>query len=117
MKKDVIEICYELSDEIKTSPVYLRLQNLEQQIKSDSLLLNLQADFVACQEALVRLDEYGREADKSEARKALSKAKYQLDVHPLMIEYNEQIKALNLIFDEINAKVFHRFKASRSCKI
>jgi len=117
MKKDVIEICYELSDEISASKAFLRLKEIEKAIQSDSSLSILEQNFISAQEKLIALEYSLVETEQSEARRALSAAKYELDVHPLMIEYNSNLKQLNKIYDEINTKLFNRFRTHKSCKI
>lgn len=117
MKKDVIEICYELSDQIRQSDVFLSLKKIEKNIEDDQVLQELKKAFIIAQEHLIAVDEMGSEEEKSEARRLLSSAKYQLDIHPLVMAYNRQLKALNQIYDEVNQKVFHKFRTHRSCKI
>jgi len=117
MKKDTIEISYELSDLIRQSDAYLTLQKLEQEIALDNNLLALEQAFIDAQEHLIMIDEHGSETEKSEARKALSKAKYDLDIHPLVISYNATLKQLNQIYDKVNERVFFKFRNHKSCKI
>lgn len=117
MKKDVIEICYELSDQIRKSDVFLSLKKIEKNIEDNQVLQKLEKAFIIAQEHLIAVDEKGSEEEKSEARRLLSSAKYQLDIHPLVMAYNRQLKALNQIYDEVNQKVFHKFRTHRSCKI
>lgn len=117
MKKDVIEICYELSDQIRKSDVFLSLKKIEKNIEDNQVLQELEKAFIIAQEHLIAVDEKGSEEEKSEARRLLSSAKYQLDIHPLVKAYNRQLKSLNQIYDEVNQKVFHKFRTHRSCKI
>lgn len=117
MKKDVIELCYELSDQITTSEVFLTLKKIETAIQNDEELTQYEQSFIVAQERLIAIDESGSEEEKSLARRTLSAAKYQLDVHPLVIAYNKQLKELNKIYDEINQKVFNKFRTQRTCKI
>ncbi len=117
MEKDVINLTYEISDLIADSDFYQRLNVLKVEIQEDENLQALEKDFIACQEKIIALEEFGSETEKSEARKTLSKIKYQLDVDPLMIEYNQALKELNKVYEEINTKVFRKFVTHRSCKI
>lgn len=117
MKNDVIELTYQLSDQIIASESYQRLKTLESKITNDPIMLALEQRFIAAQEHLIEIEESGTDEQKSEARKALSRAKYDLDVHPLTIEYNQALKGLNAIYSEINQKLFNKFKNQKSCKL
>ena len=117
MKKDIIELSYELSDLITNSDFYQDLITLEQKIASDQELQKLEKLFIAAQEALISVEENDDETLKSQARRRLSEVKFQLDVHPLMVEYNQALKSLNSIYDEINRQIFRKFVKQKSCKI
>lgn len=117
MEKDIIELTYELSDLISESEAYRQKSELEEKIILDLDLQALEKLFIAAQEHLVSLEDTTDEPTLKRARQKLSEIKYQLDVHPLMIEYNRVIKELNKIYDDINKEVFRKFVKQKTCKI
>lgn len=117
MKKDIIELTYELSDLIENSDVYRLKIELEKKIQEDHHLQALETLFIAAQEHLVSLEETEDISALKNARQRLSEIKYQLDIHPLIVEYNKAIKELNKVYDDINKEVFRKFVKQKSCKI
>ena len=117
MKKDVIELTYQLSDQIIASDCYQKLKKIEQEIANDETMTILEQRFISAQERLIEVEENGTDEQKSLARKALSSAKYDLDIHPLTLGYNQALKELNAIYSEINLKLFNKFKNQKSCKL
>lgn len=111
MEIELLNSLYELKSALENDPRVLRLKELDK-------LLNENEEVMAL---AYRKDNANREYEDAlrffkedspevkEKQRLLYEAKYNLDVHPLVKEYNQAYKEVRLLYEEVNKELFKDF--------
>lgn len=113
MKNDILEISYELKEELKNDPRVILLNELENEMNNNDEVIALayRKDIAADNYAdMVRLFKDDSEEAKA-AMKSLSNAKANLDNHPLVKKYMEAYKSVRELYNSINETLFSSLSA------
>lgn len=112
MSNELLEKLLLLKSELKSDKRVQKLDELEKALNSNEEVMKLayKKDMasVAFDDALKHFGENSKEA--REALKKLHEAKYALDVHPLVQEYNEAYKTVRLLYEYISKELFGEFR-------
>lgn len=117
--KDIHEEIEEIASLIKNREAYEKLNKLERQMENDNDVLVLSNIFMMTQreysDALKHYDENSNEI-KPYLQK-MHEAKYNLDIHPLVVEYYKCLKEVNEPLRYLEFNLLSKFKEKMgSCK-
>lgn len=112
MSNELIELLTSLKSELENDPRVLKLVDLDKKLNENEEVMKLayKKDMasVTFDDALKHFGENSIEA--KEALKKLHEAKYNLDVHPLVKEYQASYKEVRLLYEHISKELFGEFK-------
>ena len=101
-----------LKEAIEKDPCVLRLNELDKKLNENEEVMKLaykkDMALLRYEDMVKNFGENSKEAN--EAQKTLHEAKYNLDIHPLVKEYNQAYKEVRHIYDMINEELFNKFK-------
>ena len=104
--------CSELRDTIKNDPRIIALEDIDKRMSDNKEVMALAyRKDVAVDEYNDAVRHFGEEHEITiKARQKLYEAKKELDLHPLVKEYNKAYAEVRLLFKEINDILFDDFK-------
>lgn len=109
MNQELYDKVEALKKEIDNSPEVKELNRLNSLLEKDEDVMRLcykkDMAVLAYEDALKHFGEQSVELEK--AQKALAQAKLELDLNPLVKEYNKQFKIVNSMYDKINKEIFN----------
>ncbi|MCK5762021.1 MAG: YlbF family regulator [Candidatus Izimaplasma sp.] len=106
MKEKVINLVYELVDEIKNSETYIRLLELKDLMDTDTATIKLITDFNEDKTKYNEVSKYGEyHPDLKEVKIALSKSKEALFANETISEYKKLEKEVQKILDNISRRI------------
>lgn len=106
MKQEIFLKTYELIDEIKAVSEYQRLIELQSIIKIDEELSSLILEFKELNKKYEEVSKYGKyHPDLKDVQKRFSTKKIELYNHPLIKEYKQCEKKIELILTEVASKL------------
>lgn len=115
MNDILFEKVNKLKESLASDSRVVLLNSLEKQIEKNEevMVLSYKKDIAltAYEDAIRYFGENSKEA--IEQRKLLADAKYNLDIHPLVKEYNLAYKEVRLLYEEINKELFYIFRTHR----
>ena len=115
MNEILFEKVNKLKETLASDSRVVLLNSLETKIEKDEevMVLSYKKDLAltSYEDAVRYFGENSKEA--SEARKVLADAKYNLDINPLVKEYNLAYKEVRLLYEEINKELFYIFRTHR----
>lgn len=116
MTKDIIELTMNLKDKIESSELVLSLRKCEELMNNDKDVQILQDLY---KQAQVNLDNtsFKDETGLKNARKILSQAKFNLEIHPLVQDYLTIYQEVAKIYSLINNLVFSQFNFKKGCHV
>lgn len=115
MEIELLNALYELKASLENDPRVLKLKELDK-------LLNENEEVMALS---YRKDNANREYEDAlrffkenspivkEKQRLLYEAKYNLDIHPLVKEYNAAYKEVRLLYEEVNKELFKDFEGKK----
>ena len=118
MTKELYELVMNLKTALDEDEDILKLNVVEEVMKADHEVQELSFQFEQVQHKLNELLEYLDVEHESvkKTRGELSIIKYSLDIHPLVVAYNNQYKIVNKIYGKINKRLFKDFCNEKGCK-
>lgn len=112
MSNELIELLHNLKSELENDPRVLKLADLDKKLNENEEVMKLayKKDMasVTFDDALKHFGENSKEA--KEALKKLHDAKYNLDIHPLVKEYQSAYKEVRLLYEHVSKELFGEFK-------
>lgn len=108
----IADKCNELKETIKNDPRILLLEEIDKKMSNDREVMSLAyKKDVALDEYNDTLNHFGENNEITiKARQKLYEAKRELDLHPLVKEYNKAYSEVRLLYKEINDILFDDFK-------
>ena len=112
MDLKIVNKCSELKETIKNDSRVAKLDEIERQMSnSEEVMALAYKKDCANDEYNDALNHFGENNEiTNEARKKLYEAKRDLDMHPLVKEYNKAYAEVRLLYKEINDILFDDFK-------
>ena len=115
MNSSLNEKIITLKESIDNDPRVIRLNELDKKLSSNEEVMTLSykkdVALVNFEDALKHFKEDSEEVRN--AQKALYEAKKNLDLHPLVKEYNEVYKQVRLLYNKINQELFNSLIKNR----
>lgn len=115
MNNILFEKVNELKTSIENDNRVLLLNKIEKEVETNEeiMVLSYKKDMALTkyEDAVKYCGENSIEA--SNARKILADAKYNLDIHPLVQEYNKAYKEVRILYEQINKELFYIFRTHR----
>lgn len=112
MSNELIELLTSLKSELENDPRVIKLDELDEKLNENEEVMKLayKKDMASVDfdDALKHFGENSKEA--KEALKKLHEAKYNLDTHPLVNEYQAAYKEVRLLYEHISKELFGDFK-------
>lgn len=112
MDNILLEKLLSLKKELENDSRVLLLEELEQKMNADKevMLLAYKKDMASVEfdDALKHFGENSHEA--KQALKKLHEAKYYLDSHPVVKEYNNAYKEVRLLYEHVSKELFGEYK-------
>ena len=112
MNEQILNKCQLLKEAIEKDPRILLLNQLEKEIENNEevMVLSYKKD-VALANYEDTIKYFKDDQDKiQEAQKLLAESKYNLDIHPLVKQYNKAYLEVKLMYEEINKQLFYIFR-------
>lgn len=112
MNEQILNKCQLLKEAIEKDPRILLLNQLEKEIENNEevMVLSYKKD-VALANYEDTIKYFKDDQDKiQKAQKLLADAKYNLDTHPLVKQYNKAYLEVKLMYEEINKQLFYIFR-------
>ena len=112
MNEQILNKCQLLKEAIEKDPRILLLNQLEKEIENNEevMVLSYKKD-VALANYEDTIKYFKDDQDKiQKAQKLLAESKYNLDIHPLVKQYNKAYLEVKLMYEEINSQLFYIFK-------
>ena len=112
MNEQILNKCQLLKEAIEKDPRILLLNQLEKEIENNEevMVLSYKKD-VALANYEDTIKYFKDDKDKiQEAQKLLAESKYNLDIHPLVKQYNKAYLEVKLMYEEINKQLFYIFR-------
>ena len=112
MNEQILNKCQLLKEAIEKDPRILLLNQLEKEIENNEevMVLSYKKD-VALANYEDAIKYFKDDQDKiQKAQKLLADAKYNLDIHPLVKQYNKAYLEVKLMYEEINKQLFYIFR-------
>lgn len=111
MNQKLYEKVSKLKEEIDNSPEVKELKRLNYLLENDEEVMKLcYRKDCAVTNYEDALKHFGENSDEAiNAQKTLHQAKLELDLNPLVKQYNEQFKIVRKIYDKINEELFNPF--------
>ena len=112
MTNSLVEKLTLLKKELESDPRVLKLNELDKKLNENEEVMKLayKKDMASVEfdDALKHFGENSKEA--KEALKKLHDAKYDLDVHPLVDEYQKAYKEVRLLYEHVSKELFGEFR-------
>lgn len=112
MNEQILNKCQLLKEAIEKDPRILLLNQLEKEIENNEevMVLSYKKDVaLANYEDVIKY--FKDDQDKiQKAQKLLAESKYNLDIHPLVKQYNKAYLEVKLMYEEINKQLFYIFR-------
>ena len=112
MNEQILNKCQLLKEAIEKDPRILLLNQLEKEIENNEevMVLSYKKD-VALANYEDTIKYFKDDQDKiQKAQKLLAESKYNLDIHPLVKQYNKAYLEVKLMYEEINNQLFYIFR-------
>lgn len=112
MNEQILNKCQLLKEAIEKDPRILLLNQLEKEIENNEevMVLSYKKD-VALANYEDTIKYFKDDQDKIQnAQKLLAESKYNLDIHPLVKQYNKAYLEVKLMYEEINKQLFYIFR-------
>ena len=112
MNEQILNKCQLLKEAIEKDPRILLLNQLEKEIENNEevMVLSYKKD-VALANYEDTIKYFKDDQDKiQKAQKILAESKYNLDIHPLVKQYNKAYLEVKLMYEEINKQLFYIFR-------
>ena len=112
MNEQILNKCQLLKEAIEKDPQILLLNQLEKEIENNEevMVLSYKKD-VALANYEDTIKYFKDDRDKiQKAQKLLAESKYNLDIHPLVKQYNKAYLEVKLMYEEINNQLFYIFR-------
>lgn len=112
MNEQILNKCQLLKEAIEKDPRILLLNQLEKEIENNEevMVLSYKKD-VALANYEDTIKYFKDDQDKiQKAQKLLAESKYNLDIHPLVKQYNKAYLEVKLMYEEINKQLFYIFR-------
>ena len=112
MNEQILNKCQLLKEAIEKDPRILLLNQLEKEIENNEevMVLSYKKD-VALANYEDAIKYFKDDQDKiQKAQKLLAESKYNLDIHPLVKQYNKAYLEVKLMYEEINKQLFYIFR-------
>ena len=116
MDENIYLLARELNKQLINEPSFIRLKELDKSIENNDEVISLayKKDMASMKyNDLLKIYDENNEL-VIEAKKELSNAKYNLDMHPLVKEYNSTYLEVKKILFEINKIIFSDYKRGGS---
>lgn len=112
MENVILSSCLELKKAMESDPRFILLKEKEEKALKDEEVVSLITKKEAILMEYSSILSYKKKDDPEviSIEKKLHQAKLQLDLHPLVKEYNEQYKIVKNIIMEINDIIFSPFQ-------
>lgn len=112
MEEIIANKCIELRKAIHNHPAYIRLDELDRKMSNDEQVMKLAyKKDVALEQYNDALNHFGENNEITiKARQKLYDAKKELDLNPIVKQYNEAYKEVRLILYNLNEVLFNDFK-------
>lgn len=112
MENVIFSSCLELKKAMESDPRFILLKEKEEKALKDEEVVSLITKKEAILMEYSSILSYKKKDDPEviSIEKKLHQAKLQLDLHPLVKEYNEQYKIVKNIIMEINDIIFSPFQ-------
>ena len=112
MTNSLVEKLTLLKKELESDPRVLKLNELDKKLNENEEVMKLayKKDMASVEfdDALKHFGKNSKEA--KEALKKLHDAKYALDVHPLVDEYQKAYKEVRLLYEHVSKELFGDFR-------
>lgn len=106
METKLIELAYEISDEIKEQKAYKRLLEIKKLTQTNPELINLINNFNKAKVKYEEVQKYGKyHPDLKQVQLLMQETKEALYTHELIIEYKKLEKTIQTVLDEVSASI------------
>ncbi|MFA5485762.1 MAG: YlbF family regulator [Bacilli bacterium] len=118
MNKEIYDLVLELRRSLEEDPDVVLLNDLEYAMNGNEDVKRLAEQYATLQSNLnerLAHDEV-EHPDVKKMRGELSIIKYNLDLHPVVMAYQNQYKVVNKIYAKVNKQLFQEFCNIKACK-
>ena len=106
MKDTVLNIVYDLVDEIKLKDEYIRLLELKTILDNDPIISNLIIEFNKCKIKFEEVSKYGKHhPDLKQVQIELAEIKTKVFTNKIISEYKKLEKEIQKILDDISRQI------------
>lgn len=117
MNDSLLNSLSKLHESIENDPRILRLNELDEKMNNDEEVMKLayrkNVAITEYEDALRFFKDGSPEVQA--AQKKLHEAKLNLDLNPLVQEYNKAFKEVQLMYQKINGTLFDKFAPEKRC--
>jgi len=93
---ELVNLAYEIKDELNTSEPYLRVMEMSENIQNDETVQSRIREFNKMKDRHEDVSKYGKHhPDLSKVRQQFADAKTALYSHPLIVSYFDALRAYN----------------------